>query len=127
MMQAVRSAEVEHDRGNDPVCYSLTIFTQRWREIRDFYVEVLKARVLSERPDRYAEIDFGGVPLCIEATEAAGMVTHLRLYVSMQNLEPLVADLRERGVIVVKDGPYVKFRDPEGRMIKASETFAILS
>jgi len=33
-------------------CYSVTIFTQRWKEVRDFYVDILNARVLSERTDR---------------------------------------------------------------------------
>lgn len=112
---------------NEPVCYSLTLFSQRWREVRDFYVDVLKAKVLSERPQRYTELDFGGLPLCLQQSDLPEMVSHVRLYLSMQNLEPLLSQLREKGVIVVKDGPYVKFRDPEGRMIKASQTTAVLS
>ncbi len=39
----------------DPSCYSVTIFTQRWKEVRDFYVEILHARVLSERTDFHSK------------------------------------------------------------------------
>jgi hypothetical protein len=46
-----------------PSCYSVTIFTQRWKDVRDFYVDILRANVLSERADRYCEMDLGGVPL----------------------------------------------------------------
>ena len=31
-------------------CYSVTIFTQRWKEVRDFYVDILNARVGLRRP-----------------------------------------------------------------------------
>ena len=49
----------------NPSCYSVTIFTQRWKEVRDFYVDILNARVLSERTDRYCEMDLGGIPLTV--------------------------------------------------------------
>ena len=26
-----------------PNCYSITIFTHRWKDVRDFYVEILQA------------------------------------------------------------------------------------
>ena len=48
-----------------PSCYSVTIFTQRWKEVRDFYVNLLKATVLSERSERYCEMQLGGIPLTL--------------------------------------------------------------
>ena len=34
---------IAENNGN-PMCYSVTVFTQRWKEIRDFYVEILDAK-----------------------------------------------------------------------------------
>ena len=53
----------------NPSCYSLTIFTNRWKEVRDFYVDLLSAHVLSERAERYSELDLGGVPLTVRRCE----------------------------------------------------------
>ncbi|MDB6152494.1 MAG: hypothetical protein JWL90_947 [Chthoniobacteraceae bacterium] len=102
-------------------CYSLTIFTQKWREVRDFYVEILNARVTSEREDRYSEMDLGGLPLTIRNAEHGELVTYLHLYVSAKNCETVLKTLRSRGIIVTTVGPYTNFRDPEGRVIKLSE------
>lgn len=104
-----------------PSCYSITIFTQRWKEVRDFYVEILRARVLSERAERYAEIEFGGVPLTIRTAEHGEAISYFHLYVSMKDRERVLSELRRRGIIVTTVGPYTNFRDPEGRVIKLSE------
>lgn len=112
---------------SNPSCYSVTIFTQRWKEVRDFYVDILNARVLSERTDRYCEINLGGVPLTIRHCEHGEMVSYFHLYVSMKNREGVLGELRRRGIIVTSVGPYTNFRDPEGRVIKLSEEKTIVS
>lgn len=104
-----------------PSCYSLTIFTQRWKEIRDFYVNILNAKVLSERTDRYCEMLMGGMPICLRKSEMGEMVSYFHLYLVLKNREPVLAELRKRGIIVTMVGPYTNFRDPEGRVIKLSE------
>lgn len=111
----------------NPTCYSVTIFTQRWKEVRDFYVDLLSARVLSERTDRYCEIDLGGIPLTIRRCEHGEMVSYFHLYVSMKNRDNVLGELRRRGIIVTSVGPYTNFRDPEGRVIKLSEEKTIVS
>ncbi len=129
------ATEVEHHasgekRGcgaSDPSCYSVTIFTQRWKEVRDFYVDLLSAQVLSERADRYCEMELGGVPLTVRACEHGEMVSYYHLYVSMKNREAVLSELRRRGIIVTSVGPYTNFRDPEGRVIKLSEEKTIVS
>ena len=107
-------------------CYSVTIFTTRWKEMRDFYVEILSAEVISERPDRYCELNIGGVPLCLRRSESGEMVSYFHLYLSLKNREPVLSELRKRGIIVTNVGPYTNFRDPEGRVIKISETQTII-
>lgn len=110
-----------------PTCYSLTIFTQRWREVRDFYVDLLGAEVLSERTDRYCEMDLGGVPLTIRMAEHGEVVSYFHLYISMAHRDHVLSELRRRGIIVTTVGPYTNFRDPEGRVIKLSEQKTIVS
>jgi hypothetical protein len=112
---------------SNPSCYSVTIFTQRWKEVRDFYVDILNARILSERSDRYSEINLGGIPLTIRSCEHGEMVSYFHLYVSMKNRENVLGELRRRGIIVTTVGPYTNFRDPEGRVIKLSEEKTIVS
>lgn len=110
-----------------PSCYSVTIFTQRWREVRDFYVDILSAHVLSERTDRSCEIDLGGLPLTIRKCEHGEMVSYFHLYISMKNREAVLNELRRRGIIVTTVGPYTNFRDPEGRVIKLSDERTIVT
>lgn len=110
-----------------PSCYSVTIFTQRWKEVRDFYVDILNAHVLSERTDRYCELNLGGVPLTLRMCEHGEMVSYFHLYVSMKNRDEVLAELRRRGIIVTTVGPYTNFRDPEGRVIKLSEEKMIVT
>ncbi|MEO8351122.1 MAG: VOC family protein [Chthoniobacteraceae bacterium] len=125
--------EVEPDEpingavASSPACYSLTIFSQRWKEVRDFYVDLLNARVISERSDRYCEMDLGGVPLSIRACEHGETVSYFHLYLSMGNCDDVLNELRRRGIIITTVGPYTNFRDPEGRVIKLSATKTIVS
>jgi hypothetical protein len=111
----------------NPHCYSVTIFTQRWKEVRDFYVNILSANVLSERTERYLEIELGGVPFTVRKCEYGEMVSYFHLYVSMKNRAEVLDELRRRGIIVTTVGPYTNFRDPEGRVIKLSEEKTIVS
>ncbi len=111
----------------NPSCYSLTIFTQRWKEVRDFYIDILSARVLSERSDRYCEMDLGGIPLTVRRCEHGEMVSYFHLYLSLKNRDGVLGELRRRGIIITNVGPYTNFRDPEGRVIKLSEEKMIVS
>jgi catechol 2,3-dioxygenase-like lactoylglutathione lyase family enzyme len=110
-----------------PNCYSLTIFTQRWKEVRDFYVDLLGAQILSERADRYCELNLGGVPLTVRMAEHGEIVSYFHLYISTKNRDKVLGELRRRGIIVTSVGPYTNFRDPEGRVIKLSEERTIVS
>ena len=112
-------AEVEHDDNTtaaaaaSTACYSVTIFTQRWKEVRDFYVDILSAQILSERTVRQCE--------------HGEMVSYFHLYVSMKSRESVLNELRRRGIIVTSVGPYTNFRDPEGRVIKLSDEKTIVA
>jgi hypothetical protein len=126
--------KVGAERGNatngvlpSSTCYSITIFTQRWKEVRDFYVELLGAEVLSERAERYCEINLGGMPITIRMAENGEIVSYFHLYVSMKNRDVVLSELRRRGIIVTTVGPYTNFRDPEGRVIKLSEEKTIVT
>ena len=107
-------------------CYSVTVFTNRWKEMRDFYVDILSAEVVSERPDRYCEMKIGGVPLCLRRSECGEMVSYFHLYLTLANREPILHELRKRGIIVTNVGPYTNFRDPEGRVIKISDSRTVV-
>jgi hypothetical protein len=104
-----------------PSCYSVTIFTQRWREVRDFYVKLLSANVVSERTERYCEMELGGIPMTLRQCEYGEMVSYFHLYLSLKDRSNVLNELRQRGIIVTSVGPYTNFRDPEGRVIKLSE------
>lgn len=108
-------------------CYSVTIFTNRWKEMRDFYVDILSAEVVSERPNRYCEMRIGGVPLCLRRSERGEIVSYFHLYLALKNREPILHELRKRGIIVTNVGPYTNFRDPEGRVIKISDSRTVIS
>jgi len=109
-----------------PQCYSITVFTERWREIRNFYVNILAAKVISERTDRYVDLMLGGMPLTIRPCLMGESVSYFHLYLSIKERQTVLDQLRRNGVIVLNDGPYANFRDPEGRLIKVSESEAVL-
>jgi len=112
----------DDDATQAATCYSVTIFTNHWREMRDFYVDILNAEVVSERAERYCEMRIGGVPLCLRRAECGEMVSYFHLYLTLKNREPILNELRKRGIIVTSVGPYTNFRDPEGRVIKISDS-----
>ena len=102
-------------------CYSIAVFTQRWRDIREFYVSLLGARVLSEKPEVFCELELGGVPLCLRQSQHGEAVSYFHLYLALADREAVLRELRRRGIVVTTVGPYTNFRDPEGRVIKLSD------
>ena len=98
-----------------------------YQEVRDFYVNLLQANILSERTDRYCEMELGGIPLTLRQCEFGEMVSYFHLYISTKSRDRILQDLRQRGIIVTTVGPYTNFRDPEGRVIKLSEGKTIVS
>ncbi len=104
-----------------PTCFAVTIFTQSYREIRDFYVDILNARITAEKLDRICELELGGVPLCIRACEHGEAVSYFHLHLALKRQDSVLGELRRRGIIVTSVGPYNNFRDPEGRVIKLTE------
>lgn len=123
----MRTTERPYAGENEPSCYSLTIFTQKWEAIRDFYTAVLGAKVISERTNRYCDMLLGGLPVSIRPCEFGENVSFFHIYLALADRRAILEHLRERGVIVTYEGPYANFRDPEGRVFKLSETEAILA
>ncbi len=117
----------EHDTADasavvaNPKCFAVTIFTQHYREVRDFYVDILNARVSTEKQDRICELELGGVPLCLKACEHGELVSYFHLHLVLKHQDAVLGELRRRGIIVTSVGRYNNFRDPEGRVIKLSE------
>jgi catechol 2,3-dioxygenase-like lactoylglutathione lyase family enzyme len=107
-------------------CYSLTLFTKKWREVRHFYTHLLGAVVISERAYRYCELRLGGVPLCFRTGENGESMSYFHLYLALQEQQLILERLQNAGVIVRLDGTYACFLDPEGRTIKLSKDIALL-
>ncbi len=110
-----------------PTCYSIAIFTQRWRDIRDFYIDLLGARIVSEKENVYCEMEIGGVPLCLRQCQNGEVVSYFHLYLALPERDGVLNELRRRGIVVTTVGPYTNFRDPEGRVIKLSEAPTIVA
>jgi hypothetical protein len=111
-----------HSNRTDPECYSVTIFTNHWKEIRDFYMQILDAKLLGESENLYSMMNIAGLPVCLRKSELGETVSFFHLYLSLKNRQPVLNELRKRGIIVTRVGPYINFRDPEGRVIKLSES-----
>jgi hypothetical protein len=109
-------------------CYSLTIFTRRWKEIRSFYVGLLGSEVTSERENRYLDLIVGGIPISFRVWDPddGRSESHFHLYLALTPRDLLLSRLREAGIIVREEGPYMHFLDPEGRVINLSENVAVL-
>jgi catechol 2,3-dioxygenase-like lactoylglutathione lyase family enzyme len=110
-----------------PQCYSVTVFTKRWKAIRNFYVNVLGCQIVSERENRYCDLLFGSVPICFRAfgDGDGNFESHFHLYLASSDRSALLERLKATGVIVRMDGVYVSFLDPEGRTIKVTEEIAV--
>lgn len=105
-----------------PKCYALTVFTNHFREVRDFYVDILNGRVTNERPGKFCEMDLAGVPVCLRSVDHGELVSYFHLHLTLNNQDAVLAELRRRGIVVTSVGPFTNFRDPEGRVIKLSDT-----
>ena len=104
-----------------PKCYGLTIFTLQYREVRDFYVHLLNAHILHEKPGHVCQMELAGIPVCLRQAEHGEMVSYFHLHLALKRQESILGELRRRGIIVTTVGPFTNFRDPEGRVIKLSE------
>jgi hypothetical protein len=109
-------------------CYSLTVFTRRWNEIRNFYVGLLGSEITSERENRYLDLSLGGLPISFRVweTDDGRFESYFHLYLALAKREPILERLREAGIIVREEGPYMHFLDPEGRVINLTEEVAVL-
>jgi len=112
--------------GNSPECYGVSIFTSIYSEVRDFYTELLDANVLSERGEKACVLEIGGMPFCLRQAEHGEQVSYFHLYLEVKDQEHVLSELRQRGIIVTSVGPYNNFRDPEGRIIKLSDSRMIV-
>jgi catechol 2,3-dioxygenase-like lactoylglutathione lyase family enzyme len=110
-----------------PRLYSITVFTNKWREVRDFYTRLLGGGIISERKHRYFDLLIGGMPLSFRACEDGEVESHFHVYLALRDREALLEKLKEAGIIVRMDGPYASFLDPDGRTIKLSEDVAVLA
>ena len=104
-----------------PKCYGVTIFTAEYREVRDFYVHLLNAHIVHEKPGHVCQLDLAGIPICLRQTEHGETVSYFHLHLALKRQDSVLSELRRRGIIVTTVGPFTNFRDPEGRVIKLSE------
>jgi hypothetical protein len=104
-----------------PKCYGITLFTQCYNEVREFYVDLLNARIINEKYGHFCTLELAGIPICLRPAESCEMVSYFHLHLVLKRQDALLAELRRRGIIVTTVGPFTNFRDPEGRVIKLSE------
>ena len=104
-----------------PKCYGITIFTLQFKAVRDFYVDLLNARVVQEKFGHFCNMDLAGVPICLRPAENSEMVSYFHLNLVLKRQDSLLGELRRQGIIVTTVGPFTNFRDPEGRVVKLSE------
>ena len=104
-----------------PKCYGITIFTLQYNEVRDFYVNLLNARVVQEKYGHFCTLDLAGIPICLRPAENSEMVSYFHLNLVLKRQDSLLGELRRQGIIVTTVGPFTNFRDPEGRVVKLSE------
>ncbi len=129
MISVSRLTDIENDHDiahtcavlSQPTCYALTVFTLHYREVRDFYVGLLNAQVVSEKIGRSCELEMAGITINLRQADQGELVSYFHLQLALKRPEPVLAELRRRGIIVTSVGPFTNFRDPEGRVIKLSE------
>ena len=123
------TADLETERDNaaasavvaQPKCYGITIFTLQYNEVRNFYVDLLNARVMQEKFGHFCNMDLAGIPISLRPAENSEMVSYFHLNLVLKRQDSLLAELRRLGIIVTTVGPFTNFRDPEGRVVKLSE------
>lgn len=104
-----------------PKVCGITIFTQKYDEVREFYVDLLNARVVQEKYGHFCSMELPGMPITLRAADHCEMVSYFHLHLVLRRQDSLLAELRRRGIIVTTVGPFTNFRDPEGRVVKISE------
>ena len=104
-----------------PKCYGITIFTLQFNEVRNFYVDLLNARVIQEKFGHFCNMNLAGIPICLRPAENSDMVSFFHLNLVLKRQDSLLAELRRLGIIVTTVGPFTNFRDPDGRVVKLSE------
>ena len=104
-----------------PKCYGITIFTLQFNEVRNFYVDLLNARVIQEKFGHFCNMNLAGIPICLRPAENSDMVSFFHLNLVLKRQDSLLAELRRLGIIVTSVGPFTNFRDPDGRVVKLSE------
>ena len=104
-----------------PKCYGITIFTLQYNGVRDFYVNLLNARVVEEKRGHFCAMDLAGVPVCLRPAENSGMVSYFHLHLMLKRQDSLRGELRRQVIIVTTFGPFTNFRDPEGRVVNLSD------
>jgi catechol-2,3-dioxygenase len=105
-----------------PHCYCITFFTSQLSEIRDFYMQILDAKILEENENSHSVLDIAGMPVCLRKSQMGETTGYFHLHLAVKNRQPILNELRKRGIIVTHTGPTINFRDPEGRVIKLSES-----
>jgi len=124
-MASEMSADHDSDMASavvaQPKCYGITMFTLQYNEVRDFYVNLLNARVVQEKSGHFCNMDLAGIPVSLRPAENSGMVSYFHLNLVLKRQDSLLAELRRQGIIVTTVGPFTNFRDPEGRVVKLSE------
>ncbi len=123
------TSEMDADHDSDaasavvaqPKCYGITIFTLQYNAVRDFYVNLLNARVVREKFGHFCNMDLAGIPICLRPAENSETVSYFHLNLVLKRQDSLLVELRRQGIIVTTVGPFTNFRDPEGRVLKLSE------
>src|SRR5207249_10051199 len=77
-----------------PKCYGITIFTLQYNVVRDFYVNLLNARILQEKCGHFCAMDLAGVPICLRPAENSEMVSFFHLHLMLKRQDSLLAELR---------------------------------
>jgi hypothetical protein len=110
-----------------PKCYGITIFTMQYDEVRDFYVNLLNARIVHEKYGHFCAMELAGIPVCLRPAENSEMVSYFHLHLMLKRQDSLLGELRRQGIVVTTVGPFTNFRDPEGRVVKLSEEHLSMS
>jgi hypothetical protein len=103
-----------------PRCYSLIVFTNRLKDLREFYVGLLGLVIVKEVKDDYFEIDLAGTLLIFRQSRHGETMSNFHLCIVMKNRDAVLVEVKRRGIIVTTLGPYTNLRDPEGRVVKLS-------
>ena len=74
-----------HEEEMRPQFYCMTIFTGLLTEIRDFYLQILDAKVLDEKEGAYTVLDIAGLPLCLRKSQMGESTGYFHLHLAVKN------------------------------------------